>query len=62
MVQAAQGSPLISGCFRTLSTARAFCTVRSYLQTAAKQEVNLFQALNWLFLGDPWIPSPARVP
>lgn len=52
----------ISGCFRTVGGARAFCAVRSYLQTADKQGVNLLGALTRLFTGDPWIPARARAP
>ncbi len=50
----------ISGCFRTLAGARAFCAVRSYLQTAAKHGVGQLDALTRLFNGDPWMPEPAR--
>jgi transposase len=49
----------ISGCFRTEPGAKAFCAVRSYLQTAAKQRVNRFDALVRLFQGDPWMPAAA---
>ncbi|MCA1842981.1 MAG: IS66 family transposase [Actinobacteria bacterium] len=52
----------ISGCFRTVEGARAFCAIRSYLQTAAKQGVNLLGALSRLFSGDPWIPVRPRAP
>lgn len=48
----------ISGCFRTLAGARAFCAVRSYLQTAAKHSVGHLDALTRLFNGDPWMPPP----
>ena len=47
----------ISGCFRTLSGARAFATVRSYIQTAAKQDQSIFEALVQLVQGDPWKPE-----
>jgi transposase len=46
----------ISGCFRTFEGAAAFCALRSYIQTAAKQGVNRFDALVALFRGDPWMP------
>lgn len=49
----------ISGCFRTPEGAKAFCAVRSYLQTAAKHGVNLLEALRRLFVRDPWIPAAA---
>ncbi len=48
----------ISGCFRTLAGARAFCAVRSYLQTAAKHGVGQLDALTRLFNGNPWMPPP----
>ena len=51
----------ISGCFRTPAGARAFCAVRSYIQTANKHGVSLLEALTRLFNGDPWIPpTPSR--
>jgi len=51
----------ISGCFRTPAGARAFCAVRSYIQTANKHGVGLLEALTRLFNGDPWIPpTPSR--
>lgn len=43
----------ISGCFRTIAGARAFCAVRSYLQTAAKHSVGHLDALTRLFNGRP---------
>jgi transposase len=49
----------ISGCFRTVAGARAFCAVRSYLQTAAKHGVGQLDALNQLFNGTPWMPARA---
>ena len=50
----------ISGCWRTLPGARAFLTVRSYLSTARKQDMNAFDVLQHLFGGRPWLPAPAH--
>ncbi len=49
----------ISGCFRTLAGAKAFCAVRSYLQTADKHGLPRLAVLTQLFQGDAWIPPPA---
>ncbi|MFU8841975.1 MAG: IS66 family transposase [Nitriliruptoraceae bacterium] len=49
----------VSGCWRTLAGAEAFCAVRSYLATARKHNVNLLDVLQQAFVGDPWLP-PAR--
>lgn len=49
----------ISGCFRTMAGAKAFCAVRSYLQTANKHELNLLDVLTRLFNADPWMPATA---
>jgi transposase len=49
----------ISGCFRTIQGAEAFCALRSYIQTAMKQHVNVLDALRRLFEGDPWMPAVA---
>ena len=52
----------ISGCFRTLAGAKAFCAVRSYLQTARKHGLGGLDVLVQLFKGDPWLPPPALPP
>lgn len=49
----------ISGCFRTLAGAKAFCAVRSYLQTADKHGQPRLAALTQLFQGNAWMPAPA---
>lgn len=38
--------------------ARAFCAVRSYLQTAAKHSIGQLDELTGLFNGQPWMPPP----
>jgi hypothetical protein len=52
----------ISGCFRTVAGAKAFCAVRSYLQTARKQGLEAMEVLVRLFRGDPWLPPRALSP
>jgi hypothetical protein len=49
----------VSGCQRTLLGAQQFCAIRSYLSTAAKHSVNLFDALAMLAEGRPWMPAAA---
>jgi len=49
----------VSGCLRTLTGARQFCAIRSYLSTAAKHGVHFFDALVKLTQGRPWMPSVA---
>ncbi len=49
----------VSGCLRTLTGARQFCAIRSYLSTAAKHGLSLFDALVMLTEGEPWIPAAA---
>jgi transposase len=49
----------VSGCLRTLTGARQFCAIRSYLATAAKHGVHFFDALVKLTQGHPWMPSTA---
>lgn len=49
----------VSGCFRTLSGAEAFCRVRSYLSTMRKQGRSVLSALEHVFLGRPFCPDIA---
>jgi len=48
----------ISGCLRTHAGAQAFCTLRSYLSTAAKNGHNSLDVLRQLAEGHPWLPEP----
>jgi transposase len=52
----------ISGCFRTFAGAKAFCAVRSYLQTARKHGVDALDVLIQLFKGAAWMPPRALSP
>jgi transposase len=47
----------VSGCLRTLTGARQFCAIRSYLSTATKHGISLFEALVRLAEGNPWTPA-----
>ena len=47
----------VSGCLRTLTGARQFCAIRSYLSTAAKHGKHFFDALVMLTEGRPWLPA-----
>jgi transposase len=49
----------VSGCLRTMAGARQFCAIRSYLSTAAKHGLGLFDALVMLTEGQPWMPAAA---
>ena len=49
----------VSGCSRTLTGARQFCAIRSYLSTAAKHGLSFFSALVMLTQNRPWIPCAA---
>jgi transposase len=49
----------VSGCLRTFTGARQFCAIRSYLSTAAKEGLGVFDALVMLAKGQPWMPIPA---
>ena len=49
----------ISGCLRTMTSARQFCAIRSYLSTAAKHELSFFDAPTMLTASHPWTPDPA---
>lgn len=47
----------ISGCFRSMEGAVAFCTIRSYLSTMRKQGINLLFALTQAIRGNPVLPN-----
>ncbi len=50
----------ISGAFRSQDGARAFATIRSYLQTAALNGKNRLEVLRQLFTTGPWLPAVSR--
>jgi transposase len=52
----------ISGGFRTLTGARRFARIRSYLSTCRKQGRNLWTALQQAIAGEPFIPQPSAAP
>jgi transposase len=54
----------ISGSWRTLAGAEAFCAVRSYICTARKHGVHVYGVLRDAMTGDPWTPptSAAALP
>jgi Transposase IS66 family/DDE_Tnp_1-associated len=47
----------VSGCLRTLTGARQFCAIRSYLATAAKHGISFLDALVMLAESRPWMPE-----
>jgi hypothetical protein len=47
----------VSGCLRTLTGARQFCAIRSYLSSAAQHGICFFDALVMLTKGEPWTPA-----
>jgi transposase len=47
----------VSGCLRTLTGARQFCAIRSYLSTATKHGRHMFEVLVMLAEGRPWLPA-----
>jgi transposase len=48
-----------SGCFRTITGAESFCTIRSYVATLRKQGRDVFHALILTFQGHPPDPLPS---
>ena len=46
----------VSGCLRTITGARQFCAIRSYLSTAAKHGLSFFDALVMLTEGNRGCP------
>jgi len=52
----------ISGGFRTLKGACNFARIRSYLSTCRKQGLSLWNAIQRLMIGQPFMPSPSSAP
>src|SRR5512144_505142 len=49
----------VSGCMRSMSGAEVFCTIRSYVATAARHGIGALDALTRAAQADPWTPEPA---
>ena len=47
----------ISGSWRTLAGARAYCTIRSYISTMRKHDIDLLDGLRHMFEGHAWLPG-----
>jgi transposase len=47
----------VSGCMRSMKGAEVFCTIRSYLATAARHGISWLDALTRAAAGTPWIPQ-----
>jgi len=47
----------ISGTFRSFEALVNFCRIRGYVSTARKNGVNALDALQRVFLGNPFVPA-----
>lgn len=47
----------ISGGFRAVTGAEAFCRIRSYISTVRKHGINVLAALEQVFTGNPFLPA-----
>ena len=47
----------ISGSWRTLAGARAYCAIRSYISTMRKHDVDILDGLRQMFEGHAWLPA-----
>jgi transposase len=48
----------VSGPFRSEHGAKTFCRIRSYLSTARKNALGILDALQRVFAGSPFVPTP----
>jgi len=51
----------ISGCFRSMTGAKVFARIRSYISTCKKQGLNILDALSLAIQKNPFIPSLSPV-
>ena len=49
----------VSGCMRSMTGAKTFCAIRSYLATAARHGISWLDALTQAAEGRPWVPDTA---
>lgn len=47
----------ISGSWRTLAGARAYCTIRSYISTMKRHDADILDGLRSMFEGHAWLPG-----
>ena len=47
----------VSGSWRSIEGARAYCAIRSYISTMKKQEADVLDGLRQLFDGHAWLPG-----
>ena len=50
----------ISGSFRTIPGSKYFARIRSYIETARKQQRDVFDMINNVFAGVPFSPCPIQ--
>lgn len=50
----------ISGTFRSINGADAFCRIRSYISTVRKNSENVIESIHNAFMGRPFIPVPCN--
>jgi len=48
----------ISGTFRSFAALENFCRIRGHVSTARKNGLNALDALQRVFLGQPFVPTP----
>ena len=47
----------VSGCFRTIEGADAFCLVRGHISTVRKNEQRVLDVLRSALVGTPYLPA-----
>ncbi len=51
----------VSGLHRSIQGAKQFCRIRGYISTIIKNNLNIWESIQSIFLGNPILPQPEDI-